>query len=485
MTIPAGTAASASPEHYSGLTTPRAEELQPGVLDGPIRAVNMRVIVMGMLVSMTGFMFGYEGGSVSGYIEMSDFRKRFGDTIDSSGEISLGKVRTGCMVSFLCIGCLLGSLISAPFADRFGRKYSIAAWSTIHIVGNIVQISASTHWYQIPIGRLVAGLAVGACSVLAPMYQSETAPRQVRSALVSAYQLFITLGIFTAYCINYGTEDINNTGAWRITMGCGFVSSLIIGVGMLFMRESPRWDYNHGRREAAAQTLSLVSKVPIEHAEIQHELAEMRAKLVEDESQGSQKWHEIFTGPAMARRTLVGIVIQMLQQLTGANFFFYYGTQIFSSVGISNSYVTSMILGGVNFGSTIVGLWVSQRFGRRICLITGGCWMGVCFLVFASLGSFSLYPDSNFSDTNAVTNSSAGGAMIAFACLFIFGFATTVRSPFFFFSISPRVFFVHALLTSSSSGAVYAGRLLARCTRRATVPAAWPFAWPATGCGTF
>ncbi|EFX05185.1 major facilitator superfamily transporter monosaccharide [Grosmannia clavigera kw1407] len=415
----------ALPENSSGTTTPRVEKMQPGLVDGPVHAVNVRTIVMGIIVSTTGFMFGYEGGSIGGYVEMMNFREHFGDTINSSGEITLGKVRTGCMVAFLCIGCLLGSLISAPFADRFGRKYCIAAWSTLHIVGNIVQISASKHWYQVPIGRLVAGLAVGACSVLAPMYQSETAPRQVRSVLVSAYQLFITLGIFTAYCINYGTETRNDTGSWRITMGCGFISPVVIGVGMLFMRESPRWDFSHGHPEAAALTLSLVSKVPIEHVEIQHELAEMREKLAEEANQGETKWHEIFTGPAMARRTIVGVLIQALQQLTGANFFFYYGTQIFSSVGISNSYVTSMILGGVNFGSTIVGLWVSQRFGRRLCLIVGGVWMGICFLVFASLGSFSLYPDSNFSDPNAVTSRGTGGAMIAFACLFIFGFATT------------------------------------------------------------
>ncbi|KAJ9156377.1 Galactose transporter [Pleurostoma richardsiae] len=415
----------AAPNVASGMSTPPDFEKQGGGSNEPVRVVNLRVIIMGLLVSMGGFIFGYEGGAISGYTQMTDFRARFGNSYDNTGALTLDKVRTGCMVALLCAGCLVGSLISAPFADKFGRKYCIAAWNIIYIVGNIVQITATDKWYQVPIGRLIAGFGIGALSVLTPMYQSETAPRKARSVLVSAYQLFITLGIFTAYCINYGTEVINGPAQWRITMGCGFIAPTIMAIGMLFMRESPRWDFRRGNETEAAQTLALVSKVPVDHVEVQHELTEIRTKLEAENAGGEQKWYEIFTGPAMLRRTLLGIALQALQQLTGANFFFYYGTQIFNAVGISNSYITSMILGAVNFGSTIVGLWIGSRFGRRICLIVAGFWMFACFMIFASLGSFVLYPDDNPNDPNARTNSGAGGAMIAFACLFIFGFATT------------------------------------------------------------
>ena len=63
--------------------------------------------------------------------------------------------------------------------------------------------------------------------------------------------------------------------------------------------------------------------------------------------------------------------------LIGANFFFYYGTSIFTATGLSNSYVTSIILGGVNFGMTFFGLYVVERFGRRKSLIVGGL-LDVC-----------------------------------------------------------------------------------------------------------
>jgi SP family sugar:H+ symporter-like MFS transporter len=79
----------------------------------------------------------------------------------------------------------MGALIAGPIADRIGRKWSICAWCLMLHLGLIVQMSADNHkWYQIVVGRWIAGLGVGALSLLVPMYQSESAPRQIRGALI-------------------------------------------------------------------------------------------------------------------------------------------------------------------------------------------------------------------------------------------------------------------------------------------------------------
>jgi SP family sugar:H+ symporter-like MFS transporter len=333
-----------------------------------------------------------------------------------SQELSLKKL----IPSQLSIGTLMGAIIAAPISDKFGRKWTIVFWNIIFCVGVIVQITTRTVWYQISLGRWVAGLGVGGLSVLTPMYQSETAPRYIRGALVSCYQLFITLGIFVAYCINFGTEADTSARAWKIPMGVGFVWSFLMVVGMIFMQESPRWEYRQGKVDSARHTIALSYGVTEDHPYVQREIQEIEQKLEAEKVGGEHHpWYEIFTGPRMLYRTMLGISLQALQQLTGANYYFYYGTTIFNSVGISNPYVTSIILGGVNFGMTFPGLYIVEKYGRRPSLIAGGLWMFMCFLVFASLGHFALPND------DGTSSQGVGYAMIVFACLFISGYAMT------------------------------------------------------------
>lgn len=223
-------------------------------------------------------------------------------------------------INQLSIGTLAGALAVAPIADHIGRKYSMSVWSIVFIVGVIIQMASDRSWVQVAIGRLVAGAGVGALSIMVPMYTSETGPRQVRGALVSTYQLFITAGIFTADAINFGTEKRLNSGSWRIPMGVGFIWPLVLGIGILFFPESPRYAYRKGRVEEARTTMTKFYGVSENHREVQREFGEIKEKHDLEVSLGKRPWIELITGPRMAYRTALGIVLQALQQLTGANF---------------------------------------------------------------------------------------------------------------------------------------------------------------------
>ena len=146
------------------------------------------------------------------------------------------------------------------------------------------------------------------------MYQAETAPRQVRGALISAYQLFITLGIFVAYCCNFGTEADKSSRSWRLVLGIGFIWPAIMGAGILLLPESPRWDYRHNRMDRCKSTIAKSYGVSEDHPEVRREMREIKEKF-DAESAGSakHKWTEIFTAPAILRRTLIGVLLQMLQ----------------------------------------------------------------------------------------------------------------------------------------------------------------------------
>ncbi|MCQ4987192.1 sugar porter family MFS transporter, partial [Anaerostipes caccae] len=107
---------------------------------------------------------------------------------------------------------------------------------------------------------------------------------------------------------------------------------------------------------------------------------------------GTASWGELFTGkPAMFQRTMMGIMIQSLQQLTGDNYFFYYGTTIFKAVGLEDSFETAIVLGVVNFVSTFFSLYTVDRFGRRNCLLWGCVGMICCYVVYASVGVTRLW----------------------------------------------------------------------------------------------
>ncbi|ORY08993.1 MFS monosaccharide transporter-like protein [Clohesyomyces aquaticus] len=388
----------------------------------PLPRLTWISFVMGILISMGGFIFGYDIGQISGFLAMKDFLNRFGEH-HADGTAYFSNVRSGLIVALLSIGTLIGALIGAPLADWIGRKYSIVFWCMIFSVGMIVQITSTDLWYQVMLGRFVAGFGVGALSLLVPLYQAETAPRHIRGAMISTYQLMITFGIFLAAVFNYAAErhQSGKMASWQITMGLSFVFAVILGVGIMFFSETPRYEFRRGNREKAKKIMTRVYGVSDNHYSVHMELEEIRVKQDAEGTKGSaiQEWLRMWKAPKMAYRLALGMGLQMFQQLTGANYFFYYGTVIFAGTGIKNSFVTQMILNGINFGVTFYGLYIVEHYGRRKSLMAGAAWMFICFLIFASVGHFAL------DRQNPENTPRASVAMICFACFFIFGFATT------------------------------------------------------------
>jgi MFS transporter, SP family, sugar:H+ symporter len=177
------------------------------------RSITRLAVLLGAIASIGGFMFGYESGQISGmsclrsvpsrysnmplgFLQISDFLARFGQ----DGKFTA--VRQGTIVSLLCAGTLVGCLASGWICDKIGRRYTISASAFFYIIGVIIEITSSAVWVQFAMGRFAAGLGIGALSTSVPMYQSESVPKNIRGAVVSSYQLLITLGIWTAYMVS-------------------------------------------------------------------------------------------------------------------------------------------------------------------------------------------------------------------------------------------------------------------------------------------
>ncbi|AJU70060.1 BAH_G0011620.mRNA.1.CDS.1 [Saccharomyces cerevisiae] len=398
------------------------EEHEP-VVEIPKRPASayVTVSIMCIMIAFGGFVFGWDTGTISGFVNQTDFIRRFGMK-HKDGTNYLSKVRTGLIVSIFNIGCAIGGIILSKLGDMYGRKVGLIVVVVIYIIGIIIQIASINKWYQYFIGRIISGLGVGGIAVLSPMLISEVSPKHLRGTLVSCYQLMITAGIFLGYCTNYGTKTYSNSVQWRVPLGLGFAWALFMIGGMTFVPESPRYLAEVGKIEEAKRSIAVSNKVAVDDPSVLAEVEAVLAGVEAEKLAGNASWGELFSSKTkVLQRLIMGAMIQSLQQLTGDNYFFYYGTTIFKAVGLSDSFETSIVLGIVNFASTFVGIYVVDRYGRRTCLLWGAASMTACMVVYASVGVTRLWPNGQ----DQPSSKGAGNCMIVFACFYIFCFATT------------------------------------------------------------
>ncbi|KAK4097060.1 general substrate transporter [Parathielavia hyrcaniae] len=382
----------------------------------------VEALILGAITAIGGFLFGYDTGQISGMLLFRDFKDRFGQQDTPEGRDFIPIIQS-LLVSLMSIGTLLGALTASYTADWWGRRKSLSFGVVLFIIGNIIQITAVSSWVHFMMGRFVAGLGIGNLSVGVPMYQSECSPREIRGAVVASYQLLITIGILVANCVNYGVRSIEDSPAsWRIVVGVGIACSLPLGLGILMVPESPRWLAARSRWEEARMSMARLRGMKNDkHNDlVEDDMREMREILEKERAVGLGTWGECFIPrpngvPKQVYRTALGIAIHFLQQWTGVNYFFYYGATIFESAGIDDPIRTQLILGAINVGSTFVGLYVVDRFGRRVPLLIGALWQAAWLAVFAAMGT-ALNPEEN---------EASGIVMIVSAAMFIASFAIT------------------------------------------------------------
>ena len=372
--------------------------------------------------AFTGFIFGWDVGTIGGLTNLESFKQSFG-YLNSDNVWTIDSLVSGLIISVFNIGCAFGGLTLSKAADRWGRKMCLYLSLAIYSVGVVVQWSSvfSGAWYQFMVGRIITGIAVGASSVVAPMFISESSPTVIRGSMVALYQLMITCGILMGNIADYSVKKyMAGNIQWLTPVWLCHVWSVLVMLGLFLMPESPVYYVSKARYNDASRSLSLLNSKPVDSDFVHSEVE----KIVENQShiisaQRDSLWYDVFVGKSNLKRLFIGVAVMIFQQFSGANYFFYYGTSLFASVGLSNSYITAMVLGGVNFASTFFGIYTVEKLGRKSTLLTGSIGMFLCMITYTALGSFAL-KDSNGEETKSI-----GFLMIVFTCVYIFFFATT------------------------------------------------------------
>ncbi|EIN06030.1 MFS monosaccharide transporter [Punctularia strigosozonata HHB-11173 SS5] len=361
-----------------------------------------------------GVLYGYDTGTISGIKEMQNWLCTFG-TQHSDGTCTIDSGRESLVVSILSAGTFFGALLGAPMGDIVGRKWGIVFSCLVFSIGVAMQ-TAATQIALFVVGRVFAGLGVGLISTLVPMYQSECAPKWIRGAVVSGYQWAITIGLLLAAIINNATKNRADHSSYRIPIAIQFIFAAVLSGGLALLPESPRWLVKKGRHAEAAAALGRLTSVSADDIAVQLEIADIRANLEAETALGDSSYLDCFRGQGnkIGFRTFTGIAIQALQQLTGINFIFYYGTTFFKNSGIKDAFIITIATNVVNVGMTVPGMWGVERFGRRRLLLIGAIGMCICEYLVAIIGV-----------TVSVNDHAGQQALIALVCIYIAFFAST------------------------------------------------------------
>lgn len=306
-----------------------------------------------------GLLFGLNMAGISGAVDMI------------KGEFSLSDSGLGTVAALLTVGCLVGALFTGSFTEKYGRKNVMIFTAVVYIISAFgCAFSASAT--MLTILRVLSGLAVGATSVVAPMYISEIAPAHNRGRLVSFNQFAITIGIVLAYIFDYFLIGFGEN-SWRYMLAVPGV----FGVFFLFFLivkfpESPRWLLAHGKKDEAIKMLTSIGGESL----VQEELPEMESTLLAEQKKEKMSVGELFRGKT-GKIVLIGTIIAALQQITGINAVIMFAPDIFQAAGSvkSDSVMQAMIVGLVNFLMTIVALWLVDKRGRKTLLLWGAVGM--------------------------------------------------------------------------------------------------------------
>ena len=374
------------------------------------------------MLSCGGFIFGYDTGTISGFLKMPSFLNNFG-AINANGEAYFPVIRSGIIVSIFSIGALFGCLSSSKAADTFGRIKTIIAFDIIYTIAIVIQLAASNSWVQIMMGRFASGFSVGGFCVVVPMLISESVPSNLRGPSVSFFQVMVTAGILVGNVLCFAFKSNGESLGYRVPLGVSLIFSSILLVAMFIMPESPRYLVSIGEVQKAHESFGKTVCLAPDSAHVTRAIAEITHSVDADKSAGTASWAELVTGkPRILYRVAIGTLMLSIQQLCGANYFFYYGTSLFTSIGTSDSFATSIIFSGVNCACSFIGIYLVSKLSRRFVLMMGSIIMLLSFLIFASLGSFLLNMQVG---QEVIVNPIIGKTMIFFACIFIFGFGAT------------------------------------------------------------
>ena len=369
------------------------------------------VIFMAAVAAIGGILFGYDTAVISGTTDI--VRNQF--SLSASGE--------GWYVGCALIGSIIGVLCAGSLSDYIGRKITMlisAAFFSISAIGCAVCGSFDA----LVAFRIIGGVGIGIVSIVSPIYISEVSPAKIRGTLVSLYQLAVTAGFLLAYLANWAIDAgidpaaaadaglwsrMFNAEAWRGMLGSETHPALLFLFIIFFIPESPKWLIIRGK---SSKAIAVLSRILGSEDEINAEVEATRSSSGEDKG----SWSDLLK-PGILVAVLAGCAIAILGQFMGVNAVLYYGPKIFSEAGFDNPMFSTVLVGLVNFATTILAVFIIDKVGRKQLIYWGVSGMIICLI---AIGTY-------FATGGVLGN----GFMLAFFLAYVFCCAISISAIVF------------------------------------------------------
>lgn len=336
-----------------------------------------------VFVSLGVFLFGYDQGVMSGVITGPYFKDYFNQPT---------RAEIGTMVAILEVGAFISSLLVGRIGDVLGRRRTILYGALIFLVGGACQTFA-TGMPMMMLGRIIAGLGVGALSTIVPVYQSEISPPHNRGKLACIEFTGNVAGYAASVWVDYFCSFIPTNWSWRLPLLMQCVMGALLATGSLLICESPRWlldnDYDE---EGIVVIANLYGKGDIHNTKARDEYREIKMNVLLQRQEGERSYSDMFR--RYSRRVFIAMSAQALAQLNGINVISYYAPLVFEQAGWTGR--DAILMTGINgltyLASTVPPWYLVDRLGRRFILL----WGAVMMIIALSAISYFIYLDSHW-----------------------------------------------------------------------------------------
>ena len=307
------------------------------------------------VASLGGLLFGFDTAVISG--AEKQIQAVYG----------LTDFAHGFTMATALIGTIIGALFCGRPAEKYGRKRSLIVIGILYLVSAVFS-GAIVNWYSFMFFRFLGGLAVGASSVIGPMYIAEISPSAWRGRFVCFFQFNIVLGIVLAYFSNYWIAGVPNDWQWMIMAES--IPALLFTVLMFTVPESPRWLVSRGQDGEAGEVFARTGE-----SDVPGQLSAIRESLADSASEGKEKLFQ----RKYLKPILIAFLIATFNQLSGINAILYYAPRLFELSGVfrQGAMLQSIIVGLTNLTFTMLGMFLIDKLGRKTLLCIGAVGMVV------------------------------------------------------------------------------------------------------------